>query len=114
MTQVLLQLAAVIVVLAVAGIMLRYRIVPFGMAVNLVPVPNPRLSDYGYPATALVEEVSGDGYTFHRIRYTAAPAALFDNAPNGSELFDTTNSALYWKNGTYGKADGSWVSETLS
>ncbi len=84
------------------------------MLVNLRHVPNIRLSDFGYPDTAepvLVECLQGDGYQIHRIEYNGAPAALFDNAPNGSTLWRTTagTGELYLKTGTLGKADGAWV-----
>lgn|GEM_PF-4585656 len=41
------------------------------------------------------------------IRYAGEPAALFNNAPLGTMLFDTTN--LKWHMKTAAKGTGTWV-----
>lgn len=80
------------------------------MATNLRSVPHLRLNDYGYPVaqTVLVEVVQGDGYEIHEIYYHGAPGSDFDNAPNGSKLFDLTNRRRYVKIGQLGLSDGDW------
>jgi hypothetical protein len=81
---------------------------------TLVPVTRDPEDLYSYPATAIVANLQNDAYDIHLIWYTAAPAALFNNAPNGSFLIDTTNGAIYAKVGTMGKKDGTWQTAALS
>lgn len=69
---------------------------------------------YSYPATAKVFRMQSDEGEVHFIIYTADPASLFGNAPNGSLLADITNGALYLKVGTYGGSDGSWQTIALA
>jgi hypothetical protein len=62
------------------------------------PVIDP-VTQFGYPATANVAVFNGgvSGNGMHLIQYTADPAALFNNAPNGSICVDTTNGDWYIK-----------------
>jgi hypothetical protein len=82
------------------------------MALNQSLVPSIDVADLvlqmAYPATALVFELKVGLISIHLIWYTAAPAALFNNAPNGSVLFDRTNHHSYLKSGTVGAIDGTW------
>jgi hypothetical protein len=81
------------------------------MFTNVVSTRSPD-EVYSYPATAYVLAHQGGGIEVHEIWYAGAPAALFDNAPNGSVCHDTTNNAFYQKGGTLGLKDGSWVEIT--
>jgi len=70
---------------------------------------------YGYPATATVLlKTQNDVGQWHVIIYAGAPASLFDNAPNGSMLINTTDSKFHVKIGAFGAADGTWTEEQLS
>ena len=69
---------------------------------------------FGYPATAIVTAFQNETVEIHFIWYGAAPAALFNNAPNGSFLWDGTNFNLYVKSGTPGAKDGTWKTEALT
>lgn len=59
-------------------------------------------SGYNYPTTAYVLPFvglngAGTALSFHMIWSIAAPGSDFNNAPNGSLLFDMTNFKAYLK-----------------
>lgn len=73
--------------------------------------PVDAVTAYGYPADAYFIPAQSDGATIHMIFYAGAPAALFNNAPNGSVLFNTTAGAthLHIKDKAPGTGiDGTW------
>jgi hypothetical protein len=66
---------------------------------------------YGYPATAYVIIAQSDVGSVHQIWYGAAPAALFNNAPNGSILINVAAGAVHYyiKDKAIGTGiDGTW------
>lgn len=81
---------------------------------SLIPVEVTRTADFGYPAGAYVTVKQGGGITIHEIYYAGAPLTDFDNAPNGTILYDTTNGNIYQKRGTLGLADGTWKYQAIN
>lgn len=72
-------------------------------------------TEYSYPANCYVKEyfcpTSDDpnGIPFHEIVYAGAPSTSFNNAPNGSRLWNPSGAAganLWIKVGTVGKSNG--------
>lgn len=76
-------------------------------------------AQYGYPEDCYVEVIRFSGSdrqvadrSIHEITYHGAPAALFNNAPLGSRLWDTSTPSVNLKTAAAGT--GTWVTETLS
>jgi hypothetical protein len=64
----------------------------------------------GYPASATVEIYKSTKGEYHGISYAGDPAALFDNAPNNSRLWNNTDAKLWIKKGDIGSGvGGAWT-----
>jgi hypothetical protein len=70
-------------------------------------------TSFGYPTTTFVFVIGNDGAAFHDMRGTGDPTLTHANAPNGSRYWDYTNLYLYYKSGTPGGTDGTWVKSTI-
>lgn len=71
-------------------------------------------AEYGYPATALVQEMGNHDYFFHVIFYGAAPSTDFAKAPNGSIIYDFVNGDVHQKRGTLGLTNGTWYKQAIA
>jgi hypothetical protein len=75
-----------------------------------VPEPVDYEAAYSYPATSYIFPMQGSAGVVHLIWYAGAPSTLFDSAPNGSVLTDTTNGDTWVKTLAVGSgANGTWT-----
>ena len=81
---------------------------------GIFPVEVTNIAGFGYPADCHVTVKQNDTISVHEIFYSAAPAALFNSAPNGSILWDVVNGNIYQKRGALGASDGIWKAQAIN
>jgi hypothetical protein len=85
-----------------------------GAAKGIFPVETTNIAGFGYPVNCHVTVKQNDEIQIHEIFYSAAPAALFDNAPNGSILWDVVAGNVYQKRGALGASNGTWKYQAIN
>jgi len=71
-----------------------------------------KTNSWSYPTASDVIIKKGPNFEVHEIYYAGAPASLFDNAPLGSTLINTSSGIHYYKTAAAGT--GTWVTVTTS